>query len=45
VGSDAPMQPEAGGLQFARVFAKLPLPRDSEVTFAVFESSCHQLPV
>jgi len=27
----------------ARLFAKLPLPGDSEVTFVVFESTCHQL--
>jgi len=30
-------------LQFARLFAKLPRPGDSEVTFAVFKSSCHLL--
>jgi len=28
---------------FARLFAKLPRPADSEVTIAVFESSCHLL--
>jgi len=28
---------------FARLFAKLPRPGDSEVTFAVFELSCHLL--
>jgi len=32
---------ECSGLQFAHLFAKLPWPRASEVTFAVFESSCH----
>jgi len=30
-------------LQFARLLVKLPRPGDSEVTFAVFESSCHLL--
>jgi len=30
-------------LQFARLFAKLPWPGDSEVIIAVFESSCHLL--
>jgi len=30
-------------LQFARLFAKLPRPGVSEVTFSVFESSCHLL--
>jgi len=28
---------------FARLFAKLPRPGDCEVTFSVFESSCHLL--
>jgi len=28
---------------FARLFAKLPQPGDSKVTFSVFESSCHLL--
>jgi len=28
---------------FVRLFAKLSRPGDSEVTFAVFESSCHLL--
>jgi len=28
---------------FARLFAKLPRPGDIEVTFAVFQSSCHLL--
>jgi len=28
---------------FARLFAKLSRPGDSEVTFSVFESSCHLL--
>jgi len=30
-------------LQLARLFAKLPWSGDSEVTFAVIESSCHLL--
>jgi len=30
-------------LQFARLFAKLPRLGDSDVIFAVFESSCHLL--
>jgi len=30
-------------LQFARLFAKVPRPGDSEVTFSVFVSSCHLL--
>jgi len=30
-------------LQFVRLFARLPRPEDSEVTFTVFESSCHLL--
>jgi len=29
---------------FARLFAKLPQPGDSKVTFAVFESNCQLLP-
>jgi len=33
----------AMSLQFARLFAKLPRPRDCEVTFSVFESNCHLL--
>jgi len=32
---------EALFCSFARVFAKLPRPGDSELIFAVFESSCH----
>jgi len=28
---------------FSRLFVKLPPPGDSEVTFAVFKSSCHLL--
>jgi len=28
---------------FARLFAKLPRPGDSEVIFSVFESNCHLL--
>jgi len=30
-------------LQLARLFAKLPWPGDSEVTFSIFESSCNLL--
>jgi len=32
---------QAVNCSFARLFAKLPRPGDSEVTFAAFESSCH----
>jgi len=28
---------------FARLFVKVPRPGDSEVTFAIFTSSCHLL--
>jgi len=30
-------------MQFVCLFAKLPRPGDSKVTFAIFESSCHML--
>jgi len=30
-------------VSFVRLYAKLLLPGDSEVTFSVFESSCHLL--
>jgi len=31
----------ASSLQFAHLYAKLPQPGDSEVTFTVFELNCH----